>query len=97
MAFSDWLFARAGRTDSIALVRLMQWLFEFLTRECALDPGVVARALWSDYRRGGRRDKPGFLVEHLRDVELVKVAEDRAAGDRTGPRRQSRHAVVPGE
>ena len=31
MQWSEWLHARTGRTDSIALVRLMTLLFEFLT------------------------------------------------------------------
>jgi hypothetical protein len=92
MQFSDWLFARVGRTDSIALVRLMELLFQFLTRERQLDPALVAPVLWSDYQRGGRRDKPGFLVEHLRDLP-----ESPGAFHRSGPRRQGRHAAVPGE
>ena len=33
MRWSEWLHARTGRTDSIALVRLMELLFEFLTVE----------------------------------------------------------------
>jgi hypothetical protein len=89
MAFSDWVFARIGRTDTIALVRLMQLLFEFLVRERHVDPELAAKALWSDYRRGGRRDKPSFLVEHLRDV-----AAPEAGMTRPGPKRQSRHAAV---
>ena len=32
MRWSEWLHGRVGRTDSIALVRLMELLFEFLTR-----------------------------------------------------------------
>src|SRR5213079_2379127 len=51
MAFSDWLFVRVGRTDSIALVRLMQMLFEFLSQERGLEPVPLAETLWSDYQR----------------------------------------------
>ena len=89
MAFSDWLFDQVGRTDSIALVRLMQLLFEFLTQQRGWSPVWPARLLWRDYRRGGRHDKPGFLVEHLNDTT--------AAGStlrRSGPKRQSRHAAA---
>ena len=43
--FSEWLHARTGRTDSIALVRLMELLFEFLTGELRLDAKAVAEAL----------------------------------------------------
>jgi radical SAM superfamily enzyme YgiQ (UPF0313 family) len=68
---SDWLYGRTGRTDSIALVRLMQLLFEFLTGELGLDPKPVAGTLWRDYRRGGRHDKPVFLKDFLAGEETV--------------------------
>ena len=38
MRWSEWLYARTGRTDSIALVRLMELLFEFLTVEAEAGP-----------------------------------------------------------
>ncbi|HUB87810.1 MAG TPA: DUF4080 domain-containing protein, partial [Verrucomicrobiae bacterium] len=59
--FSDWLHARTNRTDGIALMRLMELLFEFLTGELKLNPRPVAETLWRDYQRGGRHDKPAFL------------------------------------
>ena len=63
--WSEWLHGRVGRTDSIALVRLMELLFTFLTGELNLDPQKTATALWHDYRRGGRHDKPSFLKDFL--------------------------------
>ena len=69
--FSEWLYGRTGRTDSIALVRLMELLFEFLTDELQLDRQPVGAALWRDYQRGGRRDKPGFLRNVLPADEVV--------------------------
>ncbi|HEU0038305.1 MAG TPA: DUF4080 domain-containing protein, partial [Verrucomicrobiae bacterium] len=68
MQWSEWLHARTGRTDSIALVRLMTLLFEFLTVELTLPPRLVAEALWRDYQRGGRSDKPAFLREFLSEA-----------------------------
>jgi radical SAM superfamily enzyme YgiQ (UPF0313 family) len=65
LKFSDWLYAQAGRADGIALVRLMEFLFKFLAGEFALPAASVAAALWSDYQRGGRHDKPSFLKDHL--------------------------------
>ena len=55
MRWSEWLHARVGRTDSIALVRLMQLLFNFLTAELGLDPQQTAEVMWQDYQRGGRK------------------------------------------
>jgi radical SAM superfamily enzyme YgiQ (UPF0313 family) len=62
---SEWLFGRVGRTASIALVRLMALLFDFLTEQVHLERELVAAVLWRDYQRGGRRDKPDFLREFL--------------------------------
>ncbi|HYG23813.1 MAG TPA: DUF4080 domain-containing protein [Verrucomicrobiae bacterium] len=89
---SEWLYARTRRTDSIALMRLMELLFVFLTREREdrIDPKAAAEALWRDYQRGGRFDKPGFLKDYL--PEDSKPA--RASQPQQLPKRQSRHAAA---
>ena len=90
LRFSDWLYAKIHRTDSIALARLMERLFEFLTRERALDAKRVAEAFWQDCRRTGRRDAPNFLKEFL-PQENGPVVRER---DRSLPKRQSRHQAA---
>ena len=90
LRFSDWLHARTGRTDGIALVRLMELLFEFLTVELKLDAKAVAEPLWRDYQRGGRHDKPSFLKDFLSTEE--KVVPLRKAKTAL-PKRQIRHLV----
>jgi radical SAM superfamily enzyme YgiQ (UPF0313 family) len=65
LRWTDWLHARVGRTDGIALVRLMELLFEFLANELKLDSRKAAEILWRDYKRGGRYDKPLFLKDLL--------------------------------
>jgi hypothetical protein len=90
MRWSEWLHAHTGRTDGIALVRLMGLLFEFLTLERKLDPEHIAAVIWRDYRRGGRRDKPGFLKH------LFPAGETFHSTLRTHsalPKRQARHAT----
>jgi hypothetical protein len=88
MRWSEWLHGRVGRTDSIALVRLMELLFEYLTTELSLDSAQAAAALWRDYQRGGRHDKPAFLKGFL-PTGTPPTAARRA---RTGvPKRQARH------
>jgi radical SAM superfamily enzyme YgiQ (UPF0313 family) len=88
MRWSEWLHGRVGRTDSIALVRLMELLFEFLTGERRLDPKQVAAALWRDYQRGGRHDKPAFLRDSL-PADTLPASPRRT---RPGmPKRQARH------
>jgi Protein of unknown function (DUF4080)/Radical SAM superfamily len=88
MRMSEWLHARAGRTDGIALARLMEWLFEFLTTEIKLDARHVAEALWNDYQRGGRHDKPSFLRDYLPDSE--STASSRPV---VSLKRQARHLI----
>ena len=90
MRWSEWLYARTGRTDSIALVRLMELLFEFLTNELQFDPPEVAPTLWRDYRRGGRHDKPAFLKPFL---PLEESAPSQTRKSLAVPKRQARHLV----
>jgi radical SAM superfamily enzyme YgiQ (UPF0313 family) len=90
MRWSEWLHGRVGRTDSIALVRLMDLLFDFLTHELRLDPGQTAAAMWRDYQRGGRHDKPAFLKDLL-PADTLPASSRRS---RSGvPKRQARHWV----
>jgi radical SAM superfamily enzyme YgiQ (UPF0313 family) len=89
LRFSDWLYARTHRTDGIALSRLMERLFEFLTAELRLDPKPMAETLWRDYRRGGRHDKPDFLRSFLSEEKVVPLQKSRT----TLPKRQARHLV----
>ena len=89
LRFSDWLHTRTHRADGIALTRLMELLFEFLTIELHLDPKPVAETLWRDYRRGGRHDKPGFLKEFLSEEKVVPPRKSAS----TLPKRQARHLV----
>jgi hypothetical protein len=63
--FSDWIFARAGKNHGIALTRLSELIFQFLTGESGHDAEFVAQAVWNDYQRGGRSDRPEFLLKHL--------------------------------
>jgi hypothetical protein len=86
--FSEWLHGRVGRTDGIALMRLMELVFEFLTRELKLEPRAVAEKMWRDYCRGGRRDKPAFLKPYLADEPLSAPVGQRPTAL---PKRQARH------
>jgi radical SAM superfamily enzyme YgiQ (UPF0313 family) len=90
LRFSDWLYQKVGRTDRIALNRLMELLFEFLTRELALDSNQIAPAMWRDYQRGGRRDRPEFLRRYLIDEE---GGGEKPRADSGLPKRQARHLV----
>ena len=88
MRWSEWLHARTGRTDSIALARLAEFLLQYLITERKLDPRQTAAALWRDYQRGGRRDVPPFLKDLL-PADAFKAA--RQAARPAAPKRQARH------
>ena len=87
LRFTDWLYDRVGRTDSIALARLTELLFDFLTTELALEPRRAAQTLWRDWQRGGRREKPEFLRKWIAEEDSAQ----RRSAPAAGPKRQSRH------
>jgi len=87
LRFSDWLYAKIHRTDSIALVRLAELLYEFLTDELKLEKLGTAEILWQDWQSGGRRDPPEFLREFLPDARVSRPASDK----NLLPKRQARH------
>ena len=89
LRWSDWLYHRVRRTDAIALARLMESLFLFLTDEIKLAPVFVAETMWRDYQRGGRHDPPEFLREFLPTVDAPR-GRNRAAP----LKRQARHLAA---
>ena len=88
MRWSDWLYEKIGRQHSIALDRLAQWLFQYLTEECALAREAVAGTLWRDWQKAGRREKPVFLAKYIPDEE---VPPPLAKSKSDSPKRQARH------
>ena len=89
LRWTDWLYGRVGRTDSIALTRLMELLYEFLTTELRQVPKAVAKVMWRDYQRGGRRERPAFLQDW---VNLPPRAAPRPEVPAI-PKRQARHTA----
>lgn len=87
MEFAGWLYSQAGRGHSIALLRLAQWVFEYLTQVRNLDPQLVAPAQLRDYQRGGRSDMPVFL----RPFNLEATIQTRTEKAGVASRRQARH------
>jgi radical SAM superfamily enzyme YgiQ (UPF0313 family) len=88
LRLSDWLFARDGRTHAISMHRMMDLLLQFLTAEAGVDVGTAAGAIWRDYQRGGRSDRPAFLAPH------VAPADTRVGRKPSGPARQTRHRAA---
>jgi Protein of unknown function (DUF4080) len=91
MRFSDWIFQTTGQTHAIALSNLLELLFEFLTTQRGLNRGIVAEALWQDYQRGGRSDRPAVLRPYVQPADTRQVRPAKAMS----PPRQARHLSLP--
>ncbi|MFM1770010.1 MAG: hypothetical protein RJA22_2539 [Verrucomicrobiota bacterium] len=83
--FSEWLHAGVGRTDSIALPRLAEFLFRHLTEVTGVEARAAAEALGRDWVRPGRHDVPEFLRAH------GVTAPPRSLARSLAPKRQARH------
>jgi hypothetical protein len=90
LAWSDWLYTQTRQTHGIALVRLAEFLFTYLTQTIPLDPALAANHLWSDYQRAGRSDKPVFLRPYLSESDSAAPPSDRPRL----PKRQARHLAI---
>jgi radical SAM superfamily enzyme YgiQ (UPF0313 family) len=88
MRWSEWLFSKIGRHHGIALLRLSELFFKFLTEEIGLEKSVVANSLWRDWQRSGRIEKPIFLRDYIVET-AVEIRTDAAA-----PKRQARHLAL---
>jgi hypothetical protein len=87
LAFADWLFAESRATAGIALHRLAELLFRWLTGPRGLPAATVGAALAADYARCARHDWPEFLRPYVQQdaVRRRRVAANPAAA------RQERH------
>jgi hypothetical protein len=92
--WSAWLYEQTGRTDSIALLRLMELLHVYLTKK-RHDPAVTAELLWRDYQRGGRREKPEFLRRYPLTESLFSQNRSRTLPKRQRRRRESTPLADP--
>ncbi|MBA2660788.1 MAG: B12-binding domain-containing radical SAM protein [Bradymonadaceae bacterium] len=91
LAWSDWLFAKTAKTHAIALKRLVEFLFEYLTEQRGLAADEVALVLLTDYQQGGlRKDVPPFLLPYLPEgIERLSQQTSRGL-----PARQARHLAA---
>jgi radical SAM superfamily enzyme YgiQ (UPF0313 family) len=96
--FSDWLYGASGRTNGIALKRLAELLFRYLVGQVKCDELCAAVAVWNDYRRCGRSDRPEFLrpyLPHLEDLRSIPAPASPAPATAMPPR-QARHLAGEG-
>ncbi len=71
---SDWLFDQTGRRHGISLTHLSELLFRFLTEVQAMPAKTAAEAIWADYQRVGRSDRPTFLKDWVAPADTRSKA-----------------------
>ena len=86
MDWSEWLYGQVGRRHGIALLRLGELLFAYLTGPRGLDKAEAAATLWKDWQRTGRPERPPFLAPWLNGSPAGRRRPSALA-----PRRQTRH------
>ena len=87
MSFTEFVVQREQRLHGISLVRLSEAVFDFLIGECEVSHQEAAEAVWKDYTRGGRSDRPAFL----RGYELPVPTSQQPTVAQAIPTRQQRH------
>ena len=88
---SRWLFDQERKTHGIPLGRLLELLLKYLTENQQQPAAEVAAALWRDYQRGGRSDKPHCLRPYLGTTS--ETLPDNTSHGTDLPKRQSRHQM----
>jgi len=87
LKLSNWLYDTTGQTHAISLTNLSELLFKFLTQQRHLEAQQVAEAIWKDFQRVGRSDRPTSLQPYVEgaDTRTMKLL---------GRSRQSRHNSI---
>lgn len=81
----DWLHSRHSSRYGISLADLFASIFAYLvTHYPEGSDQAIAEAMWEDYIRGGRRDRPAFLKPY--DLKSPQQKQANAL-----PQRQARH------
>ncbi len=86
MQWSEWLYGKVGRRHGIALDRLAELLFEYLTDVRSLERATAAETLWADWQHAGRRERPAFLAAYIADADFSPPRPKPET-----PKRQARH------
>ena len=65
LRFTDWLFATTGKTHEMALERLFEHVFAFLTADLAMPREAAVAALEADYEASGAKGRLSFMAAGL--------------------------------
>jgi radical SAM superfamily enzyme YgiQ (UPF0313 family) len=85
MRFADWLYATTTKTHEIALERLFEHVYLFLTSELGIASDVASTALIADYESSGARGRLSFMPGRPVHEPRARASTERAE------LRQARH------
>lgn len=92
--FADWLYQTTGQTHELALARLYQLLFTYLTTVCGAAPEPLGVALLGDYdRHKVRRERLEFLRPYV--PSLTPGLSAPAARAAHGGKRRGQAPTMP--
>lgn len=86
LAFSDWLYATTGKTHQLALDKLFDWAYRWLTEQAGTVPELAHAAIAADFHASGARSVPRFMQATTAPIPPRVKADDAQA-----PKRQARH------
>jgi hypothetical protein len=85
MRFSDWLYAATTKTHEIALERLFEHVYLFLTGELGISAAIASESLLADYEASGARGRLSFTPSNTPRGPRARSSTERAE------LRQARH------
>ncbi|HEX5393095.1 MAG TPA: DUF4080 domain-containing protein [Rhodocyclaceae bacterium] len=85
LAFADWLWQRAGKTNGLSPEALVDALFDYLVSARGIAVEAVRQTLLADYLASGARSNPACLQG------LLKDRGDPISSEKALARRQERH------
>lgn len=86
LMLSNWLYTETDQTHNIALPRLFNLLFKFVTKELKLDEQQTIQFLLKDYAASGIKGKPKFMI--LEHKTFIPSRDKRRSESR-----QKRHKI----
>ncbi len=84
MQLSDWLFAETGQTHRLALKRLFELLYRYLTEIVGVSSEAATEVLRQDHQASGLSSMPAFLIEQ-------QSLQQKRSAKRSLESRQARH------
>ncbi len=91
MHLSDWFWRKTGQAHGIALARTFELVFAYAKEHFPGSLETFAMALWRDYHREGRSDKPPWAAH----FGFAGHPDGKPVAIKRGAERQSRHQGFP--